>query len=58
VASLERANASRLTKPAVVCDPDKQSGPRCIEVPPFVAPGNGQHAWQCLHRTCGAAFAS
>src|SRR6266853_1380862 len=28
---------------AVVCDPDKQSGPRRVEVPLFVAPGNGEH---------------
>ncbi len=40
---------------AVASDPDKQSGPRCIEVPFFVAPGNGEHAWQCLDRTCGVA---
>src|SRR3954447_22832105 len=26
-------------KSAVACDPDKQSGPRCAEVPFFVAPG-------------------
>ena len=39
-------------------NPDKQSGPRCIEVPFFVAPGNGEHAWQCLDPTCGVTIAS
>ncbi len=29
---------------AVACDPEWQSGPRCIEVPFFVALGNGEHA--------------
>src|SRR6516162_877068 len=38
---LARAIASRLKISAVVCNPDKQSGPRRIEVPFFVAPGNG-----------------
>jgi hypothetical protein len=42
---------------AVACDPDKQSGPRCIEVPFFVALGNGEHAWQCLERTCSVTVA-
>src|SRR4051812_48259879 len=44
-------------KSAVACDPDKQSGPRCAEVPFFVAPGTREHAWQCLERTCGATIA-
>ena len=30
-------------------DPDKQSGPRCIEVLFFVAPGNGEHVVALLH---------
>lgn len=29
---------------AVACDPDWQSGPRCMEAPFFVALGNGEHA--------------
>jgi hypothetical protein len=37
----DRAEAD---KTAVACDPEWQSGPRCIEVPFFVAPGNGEHA--------------
>ena len=41
----------------MACDPDKQSGRRCIEVPFFVAPGNGEHAWQCLDYTCGVTVA-
>jgi hypothetical protein len=41
----------------VAFDPDKQSGPRCIEVLFFVAPGNGEHVWQCLELTCGVAVA-
>ena len=41
----------------MACDPDKQSGPRYIEVPFFVAPGNGEHAWQCLDYTCGVTVA-
>jgi transposase len=41
----------------VVSDPDKQSGPRRIEVPLFVALGNGEHVWQCLDRTCGVTIA-
>src|SRR3954469_16416748 len=41
----------------VAFDPDKQSGPRCIEVPFFVAPGNGEHVWQCLELTCGVTVA-
>src|SRR3982751_5175531 len=32
----------------VAFDPVKQSGPRRIEVLFFVAPGNGEHVWQCL----------
>src|ERR1041385_5595851 len=32
----------------VAFDPDKQSGPRCMEVLFFVAPGHGEHVWQCL----------
>src|SRR5689334_14533697 len=44
---------------AVVSDPDPQSGPRCLEVPLFVAPGKpGEHAWQYLARTRGAAVAA
>src|SRR3954451_2097948 len=41
----------------VAFDPDKQSGPRCIEVLFFVAPGNGEHVWQCLEPTCGVTVA-
>src|SRR3954462_951769 len=41
----------------VAFDPDKQSGPRCIEVLFFVAPGNGEHVWQCLDPTCGVTVA-
>ncbi len=41
----------------VASDPDKQSGPRCIEVLFFVALGNGEHAWQCLDPTCGVTVA-
>ena len=41
----------------MACDPDKQSGPRRVEVPFFVAPGNREHAWQCLVRTCGVTVA-
>src|SRR3954467_11436540 len=41
----------------VAFDPDKQSGPRCIEVLFFVAPGNGEHVWQCLELTCGVTVA-
>jgi transposase len=41
----------------VAFDPDKQSGPRCIEVLLFVAPGNGEHVWQCLELTCGVTVA-
>ena len=37
----------------VAFDPDKQSGPRCIEVLFFVAPEDGEHLWQCLDPTCG-----
>src|SRR3954453_14917439 len=44
-------------KSAVACDPDQQSGPRCAEVPFFVAPGTREHAWQCLERTCSATIA-
>ena len=32
-----------------------RESPRLTDL--FVAPGNGQHVWQCLHHTCGAAFA-
>jgi hypothetical protein len=42
---------------AVALDPDKQSGPRCVEVPFFVALGSEEHAWQCLERTCGVTVA-
>ena len=49
--SWQRAAVLRLTDSAVVRDPDKQSGPRCVEVPFFVALGNGELAWQCLVRT-------
>jgi hypothetical protein len=52
-----RATVLRLSISTVVCDPDKQSGPRCIEVPFFVALGNGEHGWQCLERTCGVTVA-
>ena len=41
----------------VAVDPDKQSGPRCIKVLFFVAPGNGEHVWQCLELTCGVTVA-
>ena len=41
----------------MACDPDKQSGPRCIEVSFFVALGNGEHGWQCLELTCGVTVA-
>ena len=41
----------------VADDPDWESGPRRIEVSFFVAPGNGEHAWQCLDCTCGATVA-
>jgi hypothetical protein len=41
----------------VAFDPDKQSGPRCIEVLFFVAPENGEHLWQCLELTCGVTVA-
>ena len=38
---------------AVVATPISTSeGPRCIEVPFFLALGNGEHAWQRLERTC------
>ena len=37
----DRAEAD---KTAVARNPDWESGPRCIEVPFFVAPGNGEHA--------------
>src|SRR5271165_6545499 len=50
----DRAEAD---KTAVADDPDWESGPRCIEVPFFVALGNGEHAWQCLERTCGVTVA-
>src|SRR4051795_11762557 len=41
-------------KSAVACDPDKQSGPRCAEVPFFVAPGTREHAWPwCTDQGCG-----
>jgi hypothetical protein len=57
VRSSPRAIVLRLKTSAVACDPDRQSGPRCIEVPFFVAPGNGEHAWQCLDYTCGVTVA-
>jgi hypothetical protein len=41
----------------VACDPDKRSGPRCMEVLFFVAPGNGEQVWQCLELTCGVTVA-
>ena len=41
VASLERANASRLTKPAVVCDLDKQSGRAASRDHPLSRPETG-----------------
>ena len=37
----DRAEAD---KTAVARNPDWESGPRCIEVLFFVAPGNGEHA--------------
>ena len=40
-----------------VSDPDVQSGPRRVEVPRFVASGNGEHVWQCLEHTCGVTVA-
>jgi hypothetical protein len=42
---------------SVAPDPDVQSGPRRVEVPRFVAPGNGEHVWQCLERTCDVTLA-
>ncbi len=33
---------------AVASNPEHQTDPRLIEVPPFVAPGNGKDAWQFL----------
>jgi hypothetical protein len=42
---------------AVAGDPDNQSGPRCVEVPFFVAPGNREHAWQYLDCACGVTIA-
>jgi hypothetical protein len=42
----------------VANDPEQESGPRCIEVPFFVAPGNGEHAWQHLYCTCSVTIAS
>jgi transposase len=47
----------RLSISAVAFDPDKQSGPRCVEVSFFVALGNGEHGWQCLDYTCGVTIA-
>ena len=41
----------------VAFDPGKQSGLRCIEVLFFVAPGNGEHVWQCLDPTRGVTVA-
>jgi len=35
---------ARLIKTAVARNPDWESGPRCIEVPFFVALGNEEHA--------------
>jgi len=52
-----RAIALRLASSAVVWNPDRQSGPRRVEVPHFVAPGNGEHAWQSLTCACGVAVA-
>jgi hypothetical protein len=46
-----RAIVLRLTSLRWLATP-KNSGPRCVEVPFFVALGNGEHAWQCLERTC------
>jgi hypothetical protein len=43
---------------AVASDPEKQSGPRCVEVSFFVAPGNREHAWQCLDCTCSVTVAT
>jgi hypothetical protein len=44
-------------KSAVADDPEWQSGPRCVEVPFFVAPGNREHAQQCLNCTCSVTIA-
>ena len=46
----DRAEAD---KTAVARNPDWESGPRCIEVPFFVALGNEEHAWQPTS-ACGA----
>ena len=40
----QRAIVLRLTKLRWLATPIGSSGPRCIEVPFFVAPGNGEHA--------------
>jgi transposase len=53
----QRVIVLRLSISAVVCNPDKQSGPRCVEVSFFVALGNGEHGWQCLDHTCGVTIA-
>ena len=37
---------------SVATDPVTESGPRCAEVPFFVAPGNREHVWQYLNCTC------
>jgi hypothetical protein len=38
-------------------NPEKQSDPRCVEAPFFVALGNGEHEWQCLERTYSVTVA-
>jgi len=55
--SLATGDRGEADKSAVVRNPEWQSGPRCIEVPFFVALGNGEHAWQCLERTCSVTVA-
>ena len=53
----EPATVQRLSTSLVVCDPETQSGPRRLEVPRFVAPGNGKHEQQRLSTTCGVTVA-
>jgi hypothetical protein len=55
--SSRRVIVLRLSTSAVAFDPDKQSGPRCVEISFFVALGNGEHGWQCLYYTCGVTIA-
>ena len=37
-----------VVSPCEDTDPADQTDPRRLKVPPFVAPGNGKDAWQCL----------